>query len=1299
MGYNSVSPLTRTQPYNNKMLAGGGGGTGLGAYLTPLVETGVLETPGSAMANTIIANTPGHLFDMVVNNNAVPSAPYADLEQGTPAYNTALTQVATIKAASAALGRPYKVAAITAIHGETDNRYFYLPGPIAPNSPIYDTDLATYESNLVTWQANYEADIRAITGQTGTIPLFTDQLSSFFSSFGNTKTSSVPMAQLAAAEHNPGKIYMVTPKYFFRYSDLHHMTAASYRWLGEYYGKVIKKVVVDHQDWKPLSPTSITRAGNVIYAVFHVPSGRLVFDVTNELARSNKGFEYADNTNSAYITGVQILGLDTVKVTLSRTPTGANQRLRYAFTGVIGAMPGAMVLGAAGGNLRDTDPYPSLYGNTLYNWCVQFDKPITSCPPVADPIAGSATVCEGGTTTLSNTSPGGVWSSSGVNARVSALGVVTGITVGTEVITYRITNSCGTAFATKTIAVTTAPGAGVLTGASTVCVSSAITLTPSVPGGTWSATNANAVVFSGIVRGMRPGIDTIMYKITSSCGVSTVTKTIIVEPLPTIGPITGPSSVCVGDNITLTDTTTGGVWTCTNPRATVTGGVVTGITSGADTVVYTLTTGCGIVTITKRIMVDAAPGSVTLTGSGNVCLGASTSLTPSASGGIWSASNTNATVYGGVVRGYRAGTDTITYSLTNSCGTSVATKTINIDPLPNAGVITGPASVCTGDTIVLTDTAAGGLWSAAGVYCTLLGNNVIGRAAGAETITYTVTNICGIATATKRITVNIAPGTVTLSGAANVCVGTATAFTASAPGGAWSVATGNASVVSGIVRGVRAGTDTIQYTITNGCGTATAKRAIAVYPQPNAGYISGPSSVCVGDTITLVDTTTGGLWNAPGVYCQMVGTKIVGRSAGSEVISYTVVNSCGTATATKLITVLAATNAGAIYGPEKLCVGATIQYAHSIGGGAWSVTNDVATMSGGGFLTGVRKGTDTIRYTISGVCGLAIATLPVSVAEAPNAGAITGPSCVIIGSSIKLTDTVPGGVWSVANASASVTADGIVTGLFYGRNLIKYTVTNDCGAVMVGVPVDVENPLSPIVGEKDMCVGHIATFAQSMAGGVWSSSAPNVATVGSANGKVAGIAAGSAIITYTTPCGIVTTTVNIGELPPITGVSSIFPGKSTTLKPPVNGGWWTSSNTAVATITQTGLLTGVASGTAIITYELHIGCSSFLPVTIEKFITPPTPPTPQNMKLSVYPNPNTGDFVLGGTLNSNNSMDAHIHLVNTTGQIIYARTTLVFTNQINEHFYLNEQLPAGMYFLILETEKQREVFRFEVHHH
>ena len=63
-------------------------------------------------------------------------------------------------------------------------------------------------------------------------------------------------------------------------------------------------------------------------------------------------------------------------ISLSGTPTGSNQRLRYAYTGVPGTNTGAQNAGSAAGNLRDTDPFPSLYGNTLYNWSVHFDEPI-----------------------------------------------------------------------------------------------------------------------------------------------------------------------------------------------------------------------------------------------------------------------------------------------------------------------------------------------------------------------------------------------------------------------------------------------------------------------------------------------------------------------------------------------------------------------------------------------------------------------------------------------------------------------------------------------------------------------------------------------------------------------------------------------------------------------------------------------------------------------------------------------------------------------------------------------------------
>lgn len=361
VGVASSPALTTTQPYSNLMLSGGNGGIGSGGSFIPLVEASV-ETISSSMANTITANDPGNDFDVAVSLHGVSGYTYSQLKKGTAPFTTGMTQVTNAKSAAVALGRTSRVLGVTTIHGETDN-YNGVSG-------------ATYQGYLEEWQNDYDTDVKAITGQSNEVILFLDQMSSFMSSYANDATSEIPIYQLYAAEENPDEIVLVAPKYFLNYSDRHHLTGASSRWLGEYYGKVIKKVVVDHEEWRPLSPNSATRSGNIVDVDFHVPAGVLAFDTTLVSSRTNKGFEYYDSTSSATISNVEILDSDTVRITLSGTPTGANQRIRYAYTGVPGTNTGAQNAGTAAGNLRDTDPYTSLYGNTLYNWAVHFDEAI-----------------------------------------------------------------------------------------------------------------------------------------------------------------------------------------------------------------------------------------------------------------------------------------------------------------------------------------------------------------------------------------------------------------------------------------------------------------------------------------------------------------------------------------------------------------------------------------------------------------------------------------------------------------------------------------------------------------------------------------------------------------------------------------------------------------------------------------------------------------------------------------------------------------------------------------------------------
>jgi len=365
LGYVGTPTLSTTQPYSNKMLSG--------SDLVPLVESG-MESPASAMGNGI---TFQNGKQMVVTKHGVGATAYAGLKKGTTPYSNGMAQVTAVKDAASMLGKTAQIAGVTTVHGESD----YSAG----NDEFY-------EGYLVEWQHDYETDIKAINGQIGTIPMFTDQMSSWITKNSSAYTSGIPIAQLAASEDYPGKIILVGPKYFLNYSTGPHLTNASYRWLGEYYAKVIKKVYFDNETWRPLSPDTIQRSSNIIYAKFHVPTGILALDTTLVRFKENYGFEYFDATSSASISSVEIINSDTVKITLSNVPTGANQRLRYAYTGTPLAAPGAQSEGSPRGNLRDTDSAVSLSGNTLYDWAVHFDKPITSVSDMVVPTVSAFSI-------------------------------------------------------------------------------------------------------------------------------------------------------------------------------------------------------------------------------------------------------------------------------------------------------------------------------------------------------------------------------------------------------------------------------------------------------------------------------------------------------------------------------------------------------------------------------------------------------------------------------------------------------------------------------------------------------------------------------------------------------------------------------------------------------------------------------------------------------------------------------------------------------------------------------------------
>ncbi len=466
--------------------------------------------------------------------------------------------------------------------------------------------------------------------------------------------------------------------------------------------------------------------------------------------------------------------------------------------------------------------------------------------------------------------------------------------------------------------------------------------------------------------------------LTNQCGVTVPPAIHIeVEPHPAGITITGASSLCAGSTITLSGSIPGGTWYSSNSTiATInSGGLVTGEIAGADTIIYSIANGCGIAADTISLTVNPLPFAGTITGSAVVCASSTTALTNATTGGVWSSNVTGiATVSStGVVAGIMADTTSVFYTVTNSCGTTIAAKVVTVNSLPVAGTIAGAGTLCAGATIVLTDITTGGAWSsgATGIAVVSGGGIVSGIGEGTSVISYSVNNSCGSVTATATITVNPTPAAGTITGTGTVCAGDATTLSDAATGGTWSSSNIGIATVSssGVVSGASLGTATISYSVSNGCGTAVVILPITVNPLPVAGVITGAAAVCAGSTIALGDAVTGGVWSSANTLATVSSGIVSGALPGADTILYAVTNSCGTATATQTITINPLPDAGTITGASNVCKDSAITLADISFGGTWTASNTKVTVSAGGMVTGISAGTDTVVYTVTNICG------------------------------------------------------------------------------------------------------------------------------------------------------------------------------------------------------------------------------------------------------------------------------------------------------------------------------------------
>jgi len=799
-------------------------------------------------------------------------------------------------------------------------------------------------------------------------------------------------------------------------------------------------------------------------------------------------------------------------------------------------------------------------------------------------IGGTGVVCPGNTTTLTDATAGGTWSSSNTAVASFAdntIGVVTGVSAGTATVTYMLSPSgC---FRTKVVTVNAVPSS--ISGSLAICEGFTTSLSTVTTGGTWSSSNTGVATInslSGVASGLSGGTSTITYRVTATGCITTSVLTINSTPAA----LTGATNLCVGGTTTLSSADAGGTWTSSNTSvATVdASGLVSGMGAGTSTITYTLPTGCiRVATVTVNVMPSAISG-VTV-----VCDGSTTNLMSTPGGGTWSSSNTSiATVNSstGVVAGVSGGTAEITYNIGGGVNGCIATTVVTVNPRP--AVITGFPSVCIGSITTLSSLTGGGTWTSGNptVATVDASGNVTGVVTGTASISYTLATGCA---RVQPVTVNNIPATV--SGPDAVCVGSNATLVSGPAGGTWSSTDVTLATItsSGVVTGVANGVVTLSYILPSGCFRT---KTITVNPLPSA--ISGPATVCIGSAITLSSAPLGGTWalSVPSVATIDAGTGVLtGVTAGQTGVTYTNPEGCRVS---RVVTVQALPNP--ITGASVFCQNTSVLLNSTTTSGTWS-SSDPAIASvppGTGYVTGNLPGTAAISYTLGTGC-YRIKTVTVN--PIPDViGGATHEVCV--GSAITLTNTFGGGTWSSSTtgvATVNITS-GLVSGVSAGTTTITYKLPTGCYTTDV---VTVNSIPSAITGTASICLGSTTVLSSLTSSGVWMSGNPGVATV-DAFGLVSSVSAGTATISYTSPsmCTALKV-VTVNPLPnAISGSLSVCTGSTTALFNTSGSGTWSSSNTAVATVNTAGVVTGQSAGTAAITFTMSTGCFTTAEVTV-----------------------------------------------------------------------------------------------------
>lgn len=825
----------------------------------------------------------------------------------------------------------------------------------------------------------------------------------------------------------------------------------------------------------------------------------------------------------------------------------------------------------------------------------------TSATAVIDVIAkpevsidGSDSICVGTTTQLLPSS-GGLWTASDYEvAVVSNTGLVTGTGTGTVTFLYKddITGCYSDPTAEVVVNENTTP---LITGDDQICIGSNPVLASSIPNGSWYSSNTSVATIdpaTGMISPVGQGNATITYEAQSEGCYNTASYNINIHETAELS-LNGPSSICEGD-LTYVTASTSGSWSSSDESVASisTMGQITGVGAGEATISFTSSAGC-VSNLGSPITVVGTPNT-TLTGPSDICIDATTTLSPT-TGGVWLSSNSTvaSVTNDGTVTGNAAGVATFTFiEATHGCvSNNNVTVNVNADP-----IIAAPSanSLCIGETASITP-SSGGAWNSSDPLIASVGNDGTITALAAGTVTFTYTNSTTGCTSAPSSPVTIQPTpTTAFTGPTSICLNGTTTISPST-GGYWyssdvSLATiTNQGLISGLAPGV------VKFIFVNGnSGCVSDSSEVLTILEPTIVNITGPSNICVDETTSL-SPSSGGSWTSSNVSIASVTNDGIVTAIAPGTVSFIFENSQGCSSAPTADIVVEATPSIEYLGSSELCIGEVTTLSPTTGG-VWTSSDPTrATISNDGTVVALSEGTVSFTFTNSST-GCTASTATDLIIQSPPTINLVGGDEICIGQTTSLSPT-SGGAWiSSDNTIASILPDGTVTGLNAGVVTFTFIESSTGCSSEASAPITIlPRPDVEIDGSNSICVGFTTTLMPNT-GGTWISDNDAVATVTDA-GIVTGISQGIARFTFTTSDGCIS-----NQTAPVIVFSdpdAIIDGPSdlclegTVQLLPSSGGTWISNHPSVASIDDSGMVTALTTGFATFTFTDTIsGCVS-----------------------------------------------------------------------------------------------------------